>query len=111
MNKNQIENKLAKLIRLRAGMPFDAVIPPSHSFTGDLEFDSLDVIELFITVEHEFNIHIPDEDAEKIATFGELTKYLETKVQTRNTANAFHATGRRRAITTSRVAPRGRNGR
>ena len=51
------------------------------SFTNDLGADSLDTVELIMEFEKEFDITIPDEDAEKIATVGDAIEYLESKVE------------------------------
>ena len=45
----------------------------------DLGADSLDTVELIMALEEEFNIEIPDEDAEKMSTVGDAVKYIETK--------------------------------
>jgi acyl carrier protein len=47
------------------------------SFTNDLGADSLDTVELIMEFEKEFNIGIPDDQAESISTVGEATKYIE----------------------------------
>ena len=47
------------------------------SFTNDLGADSLDTVELIMEFEKEFNIAIPDDQAENIATVGEAVKYIE----------------------------------
>lgn len=47
------------------------------SFTNDLGADSLDTVELIMELEKEFDIQIPDEDAEKIATVGDAVAYIE----------------------------------
>ena len=49
------------------------------SFTNDLGADSLDTVELIMEFEKEFNIAIPDEQAENIQTVGEAIKYIEEK--------------------------------
>ncbi len=54
-------------------------ITPEASFTNDLGADSLDTVELVMEFEKAFNIQIPDEDAEKIATVGDAIKYLSAK--------------------------------
>ena len=46
------------------------------SFINDLEADSLDIVELIMAIEEEFDIEIPDEDAEKISTVGEAVNYI-----------------------------------
>jgi acyl carrier protein len=50
------------------------------SFIEDLGADSLDIVELVMEFEKEFNIDIPDEDAEKLRTVGDAVGYLNTKV-------------------------------
>ena len=50
------------------------------SFMQDLRADSLDIVELVMEFEKEFNIDIPDEDAEKLRTVGDAIEYLNTKV-------------------------------
>ena len=52
-------------------------VTPEASFTNDLGADSLDTVELIMEFEKEFNIGIPDDQAEAIATVGEATKYIE----------------------------------
>lgn len=54
-------------------------IKPEMSFADDLGADSLDLVELIMTVEEEFNIEIPDEDAEKMTKVGDAIKYIESK--------------------------------
>lgn len=52
-------------------------VTPEASFVEDLGADSLDVVELVMALEEEFEIEIPDEDAEKIVRVGEAVKYIE----------------------------------
>ena len=52
-------------------------VTPEASFTKDLGADSLDTVELIMEFEKAFNITIPDEAAEKIATVGDAIKYIE----------------------------------
>lgn len=49
------------------------------SFVDDLGADSLDIVELVMALEEEFDIEIPDEDAEKIRTVGEAVKYIQER--------------------------------
>jgi len=51
------------------------------SFTNDLGADSLDTVELIMEFEKEFNISIPDDQAENIGTVGEAVKYIEENAQ------------------------------
>ncbi|MDA3954813.1 MAG: acyl carrier protein [Bacteroidales bacterium] len=52
-------------------------VTPEASFTNDLGADSLDTVELIMEFEKEFNISIPDDQAENIGTVGDATKYIE----------------------------------
>jgi acyl carrier protein len=55
------------------------IVTPQARFVEDLGADSLDVVELVMRFEEEFEIEIPDEDAEKIATVGDAVDYIEKK--------------------------------
>ena len=55
----------------------DREVSAESSFTNDLGADSLDTVELIMEFEKEFNIAIPDEQAENIQTVGEAIKYIE----------------------------------
>lgn len=55
-------------------------VTPEASFTEDLGADSLDVVELIMALEEEFNIEIPDEDAEGIRTVQEAVDYIDRKL-------------------------------
>lgn len=52
-------------------------VTPEASFTNDLGADSLDTVELIMEFEKEFNIAIPDDQAEKISTVGDAIAYIE----------------------------------
>jgi acyl carrier protein len=52
-------------------------VTPEASFTNDLGADSLDTVELIMEFEKEFNVSIPDDQAELISTVGDAIKYLE----------------------------------
>ncbi len=56
-------------------------VTPEASFTNDLGADSLDTVELIMEFEKEFNIAIPDEEAEKIGTVGDAVKYIENNTK------------------------------
>ena len=51
------------------------------SFIDDLGADSLDTVELIMKMEEDFDIEIPDEDAENLRTVGDVVKYLDSKVE------------------------------
>ncbi len=55
-------------------------VTPEASFTNDLGADSLDTVELIMEFEKEFNIAIPDDQAESIGTVGDATEYIEKNI-------------------------------
>ena len=59
----------------------EAEVTPEASFTNDLGADSLDTVELIMEFEKEFNIAIPDDQAEKIATVGDAISYIEANAK------------------------------
>ncbi len=73
-----IEAKVREIIVNKLGVDAGQVTPQA-SFTNDLGADSLDTVELVMEFERAFNIQIPDEDAEKIATVGDATTYIKSK--------------------------------
>jgi acyl carrier protein len=75
---NDIEGKVTSIIVEKLGVE-ESDITPDASFTNDLGADSLDTVELIMEFEKEFDITIPDEDAEKIATVGDAIDYLQGK--------------------------------
>lgn len=56
-------------------------ITMESSFIDDLGADSLDIVELIMALEEEFDMEIPDEDAEKITTVGDVVEYIKSKVE------------------------------
>ncbi len=75
-----IEAKVKEIIMDKLGVE-ESQIAPEASFQNDLGADSLDIVELVMGFESEFDISIPDEDAEKIGTVGDATNYLKEKVE------------------------------
>jgi len=59
-----------------------AKVTTAASFIEDLGADSLDIVELVMTMEEEFDLDIPDEDAERIKTVGDVVKYIASKAAT-----------------------------
>lgn len=74
-----VDNKVRGIISEQLGIK-EEEIKPESSLIDDLGADSLDTVEIAMALEEEFNIEIPDADAEKITTIGEATKYIENKV-------------------------------
>ena len=73
-----IQPKVMKIIEEQLGVDPERV-KPEASFIDDLGADSLDIVELVMAMEEEFDIEIPDEDAEKLRTVQDVMSYLETK--------------------------------
>ena len=74
------EERVKDLIVEQLGVSRDEVVPRA-SFIDDLGADSLDIVELVMALEEEFDIEIPDEDAEKIQTIGDAISYLRECVE------------------------------
>ena len=73
-----IETKVREKISEQLGVAADEVTPEA-SFIEDLGADSLDIVELVMAFEEEFSVEVPDEDAEKLQTVGDVVKYIEEK--------------------------------
>lgn len=73
-----MEDKVKSIIAEQLGVKPEEVTPEA-SFIDDLGADSLDTVELIMALEEEFNIEIPDEDAEKMAKVGDVLKYVTEK--------------------------------
>jgi len=71
-----VSERLKNIIVEQLGVEESEVVP-SASFTEDLNADSLDLVELIMSLEEEFKLQISDEDAEKITTVGEAEEYIE----------------------------------
>jgi len=73
---NDIEAKIREIIVEKLGVE-ESDVKPDASFTNDLGADSLDTVELIMEFEKEFDITIPDEDAEQISTVGDALAYMQ----------------------------------
>ena len=74
-----LEEKVKEIIAKELGVEREKLTNDA-SFMEDLGADSLDTVELVMEFEKEFNIDIPDEDAEKLRTVGDAINYLNTKI-------------------------------
>lgn len=74
MNQEILE-KVRSIVSEQLGVDA-AEVKPEASFTDDLGADSLDIVELVMALEEEFDIEIPDEEAEKIATVGQAAEHI-----------------------------------
>jgi acyl carrier protein len=77
---SDISNKVKSIIVDKLGVD-EKEVTPTASFTNDLGADSLDTVELIMEFEKEFNIAIPDEQAEKIGTVGDAIAYIESNAK------------------------------
>ncbi|MAJ06008.1 MAG: acyl carrier protein [Crocinitomicaceae bacterium] len=73
---SDVKSKVISIIVDKLGVD-EGEVASESSFTNDLGADSLDTVELIMEFEKEFNIAIPDEQAENIQTVGEAIKYIE----------------------------------
>jgi len=76
----EIANRVKKIIVDKLGVD-ESEVTPEASFTNDLGADSLDTVELMMEFEKEFNISIPDDQAENIGSVGQAISYLEEHVK------------------------------
>ncbi|HEY5753201.1 MAG TPA: acyl carrier protein [Chthoniobacterales bacterium] len=80
MSDKTVEEKVKDIIVEQLGVNPEQVVP-SASFIEDLGADSLDTVELVMAFEEEFNVEVPDEDAEKLQTVSDVVKYIEDKTK------------------------------
>ena len=74
-----VEDRVQNIICEQMGTTADKITEKT-SFINDLGADSLDTVELVMEFEDEFDINIPDEDAEKIQTVGDAVNYIKSRV-------------------------------
>ncbi|MBI5622643.1 MAG: acyl carrier protein [Elusimicrobia bacterium] len=75
MTDNNVADRVKKIIVEQLGVDATEVTPQAH-FVNDLGADSLDTVELVMALEEEFDMEIPDEQAEKIQTVGQAIEYI-----------------------------------
>jgi acyl carrier protein len=73
-----VGDKVKEIVAQQLGVNEDQVTDEA-SFKDDLGADSLDIVELVMAFEEEFDIEVPEEDAEKVQTVGQAIKYIEEK--------------------------------
>lgn len=76
----EMEARLRKIVAEQLGVEESQVVAGA-SFADDLNADSLDLVELIMSLEEEFGLEISDEDAENIKTVGDALAYLESHVE------------------------------
>ncbi|EFC92333.1 MULTISPECIES: acyl carrier protein [Dethiosulfovibrio] len=79
MKRDEVLARLKEIIIDRLDVE-EEQIKPEASFVEDLGADSLDIVELIMGIEEEFDIEIPDEDAEKLTSVGEAIDYASNKL-------------------------------
>ncbi|ADI63803.1 acyl carrier protein [Trichormus azollae] len=79
MSQPDIFDRVKKIVVEQLDVDPEKVVS-SASFTDDLAADSLDIVELVMALEEEFEIEIPDEDAEKILTVQEVVDYINSHI-------------------------------
>lgn len=77
---SSLEQRIRKIVAEKLNVGEDQVTPQA-SFIEDLGADSLDTVELVMALEEEFGIDIPDEEAEKIGTFGDVLAFVSAHSQ------------------------------
>jgi acyl carrier protein len=75
---SSIEERVTKIVCEQLNVSEDKITPET-SFINDLGADSLDMVELVMHFEEDFEMQIPDEDAEKIQTVGQSIEYIKAK--------------------------------
>lgn len=79
MSSEEIFDKVKEIIVEQLGVA-DTAVTLEASFIDDLGADSLDIVELIMALEEEFDTEIPDADAEKIVTVGDVVDYIKDHV-------------------------------
>ena len=75
-----VEERVIEIVCENLGVNKEQVTR-STSFTEDIGADSLDIVELVMAFEEEFSVEVPDEDAEKLQTVGDVIKYIEERAK------------------------------
>ncbi len=79
MSSEEVFEKVKEIIVNQLGVT-DTAVTLEASFIDDLGADSLDIVELVMALEEEFDMEIPDEDAEKVVTVGDVVDYIKENV-------------------------------
>ena len=79
MSSEEVFDKVKDIIVEQLGVS-DTAVTMEASFIDDLGADSLDIVELVMALEEEFDIEIPDADAEKVTTVGDVVEYIKENV-------------------------------
>jgi acyl carrier protein len=79
MSSEEVFDKVKEIIVEQLGVA-ETAITPDASFIDDLGADSLDIVELIMALEEEFDLEIPDADAEKVVTVSDVVEYIKDNV-------------------------------
>ena len=79
MSSEEVFDKIKEIIVEQLGVA-ETAITPDASFIDDLGADSLDIVELIMALEEEFDLEIPDADAEKVVTVNDVVEYIKDNV-------------------------------
>ncbi len=77
----QLTEKVNSIIVEKLGVDDSSSLVPEANLLDDLGADSLDVVELVMALEEEFNIEVPDEDVESIRTIGDIVQYVGARIE------------------------------
>jgi acyl carrier protein len=80
MAEKSVEERVKEIIVEQLGVNPEQVTP-NAKFIEDLGADSLDTVELVMAFEEEFNVEVPDEEAEKLQTVGDVIRYIEENME------------------------------
>lgn len=79
MAGKDVSKKVREMVAEQLGVD-ESEVTPSSSFIDDLGADSLDIVELIMALEEQFDLEIPDEDAEKIVTVADAVNYITERI-------------------------------
>ena len=79
MSSEEVYDKVKEIIVEQLGVA-ETAITPDASFIDDLGADSLDIVELIMALEEEFDLEIPDADAEKVVTVNDVVEYIKDNI-------------------------------
>ena len=79
MSSEEVFDKVKEIIVEQLGVA-ETAITPDASFIDDLGADSLDIVELIMALEEEFDLEIPDADADKVVTVNDVVEYIKDNV-------------------------------
>ncbi len=77
---SDLNERLKKLVAEQLGVEEEKIVP-SATFLDDLNADSLDLVELVMSLEEEFGVEITDEEAEKLRTVGDAEEFIKAHIQ------------------------------